>query len=310
MSIKYSGLFELLEAKGISKTQLQKKLKISSATLAKLTKNEPVAMKIIEDICKELNCQPGDIMRLDNEASLNRLLYIIREEKEMKLKGGIYHQTQIKLAYNSNRIEGSRLTEDQTRYIYETNMIDMENGKPVCVDDIIETVNHFQCFDYMLDHAEDFLTELMIKEFHKIMKSNTSDSRKDWFRVGDYKMKPNMVGDKKTTPPSKVKKEMAQLLEAYHEKKKISLEDIIDFHYRFESIHPFQDGNGRVGRLILFKECLKHNMTPFIIDDLDKVYYYRGLNEYRMEKGYLTDTCLSAQDHYAELIHYFMDEKE
>ncbi len=310
MSIKYSGLFELLEAKGISKTQLQKKLKISSATLAKLTKNEPVAMKIIEDLCKELNCQPGDIMRLDNEASLNRLLHIIREEKEMKLKGGIYHQTQIKLAYNSNRMEGSRLSEDQTRYIYETNTIDMENGKPARVDDIIETVNHFQCFDYMLDHAEDFLTELMIKEFHKIMNSNTSDSRKDWFRVGDYKMKPNMVGDKKTTPPSKVKKEMAQLLEAYHEKKKISLEDIIDFHYRFESIHPFQDGNGRVGRLILFKECLKHNMTPFIINDLDKVCYYRGLNEYQMEKGYLTDTCLSAQDHYAELIRYFMDEKE
>lgn len=310
MSIKYSGLFELLEAKGISKTQLQKKLKISSATMAKLTKNEPVAMKIIEELCKELNCQPGDIMRLDNEASLNRLLQILREEKEMKLKGGIYHQTQIKLAYNSNRIEGSRLSEDQTRYIYETNTIDMENGKSASVDDIIETVNHFQCFDYMLDHAEDFLTELMVKEFHKIMKGNTSDSRKDWFKVGDYKMRPNMVGDKKTTPPSKVKKEMALLLEEYHEKKKTSFEDIIDFHYRFESIHPFQDGNGRVGRLIMFKECLKHNVIPFIIDDLDKAYYYRGLNEYQVEKGYLTDTCLSAQDHYAELIRYFADEEK
>lgn len=310
MSIKYSGLFELLEAKGISKTQLQKKLKISSATMAKLTKNEPVAMKIIEELCKELNCQPGDIMRLDNEASLNRLLQILREEKEMKLKGGIYHQTQIKLAYNSNRIEGSRLSEDQTRYIYETNTIDMENGKSASVDDIIETVNHFQCFDYMLDHAEDFLTELVIKEFHKIMKGNTSDSRKDWFKVGDYKMRPNMVGDKKTTPPSKVKKEMALLLEEYHEKKKTSFEDIIDFHYRFESIHPFQDGNGRVGRLIMFKECLKHNVIPFIIDDLDKAYYYRGLNEYQVEKGYLTDTCLSAQDHYAELIRYFTDEEK
>lgn len=310
MSIKYSGLFELLEAKGISKTQLQKILKISSATLAKLTKNEPVAMKIIEDLCNELNCQPGDIMRLDNEVSMNRLLQILREEKEMKLKGGIYHQTQIKLAYNSNRIEGSRLSEEQTRYIYETNTINMDKGKPARVDDIIETVNHFQCFDYMLDHAEDFLTELMIKEFHKILKSNTSDSRKDWFKVGDYKMKPNMVGDKKTTPPSKVKKEMGQLLEVYHEQKKISLEDIIDFHYRFEAIHPFQDGNGRVGRLILFKECLKHNMVPFIINDLDKAYYYRGLNEYQREKGYLTDTCLSAQDQYAELIRYFADEEQ
>lgn len=310
MSIKYNRLFELLEVKGISKTQLQKKLKISSATMAKLAKNEPVAMKIIEELCKELNCQPGDIMRLDNEASLNRLLHILREEKDMKLKGGIYHQTQIKLAYNSNRIEGSRLSEDQTRYIYETNTVDMENGKPARVDDIIETVNHFQCFDYMLDHAEDFLTELMIKEFHKIMKGNTSDSRKEWFNVGEYKMKPNMVGDKKTTPPSKVKKHMAQLLEEYHEKKNVFFEDIIDFHYRFESIHPFQDGNGRVGRLIMFKECLKHNVIPFIIDDLDKAYYYRGLNEYQEEKGYLTDTCLSAQDHYAELTRYFMDEEK
>jgi Fic family protein len=310
MSIKYSGLFELLEAKGISKTQLQKKLRFSSATMAKLTKNEPVSMKIIEGLCKELNCQPGDIIRIEKKAPLNKLLQVLQEEKEMKLKGGIYHQTQIKLAYNSNRMEGSRLSEDQTRYIYETNTVEMEGGKSTSVDDIIETVNHFQCFDYLLDHADDFLTESIIKEFHKILKSNTSDGRKEWFKVGDYKTKPNMVGDKKTTPSSKVKKEMAQLLEEYHEKKRITFEDIMDFHYCFEAIHPFQDGNGRVGRLIMFKECLKHNITPFIIDDRNKVYYYRGLNEYLIEKGYLTETCLSAQDNYAETIHYFMENEK
>lgn len=305
MGINYNGLFELLKSKGISKTLLQKKMNYSSATMAKLSKNEPVSMKIIEELCRELNCQPGDIMSIDHAVSRNMLLQVLREEKEIKLKGGIYHQTQIKLAYNSNRIEGSKLTEEQTRYIYETNTIDI-NDRPARIDDIIETVNHFQCFDYIIDHAEDLLTEVMIKELHKILKSNTSDSRKEWFVTGEYKKKPNMVGDKKTTPPTKVKKEMALLLLEYHERKEITFEDIMDFHCRFELIHPFQDGNGRVGRLIMFKECLKHNITPFIIDDRNKVYYYRGLNEYLSEKGYLTDTCLSAQDEYAEIVHYFI----
>ena len=307
MSIKYNGLFDLLSNKGISKTQLQRKLSFSSTTLAKLSKNEPVSMKVIEDICRELNCQPGDIMEIEKDEPLNKLLQLLQEEKEMKLKGGIYHQTQIKLAYNSNRIEGSRLSEDQTRYIYETNTIEMDNNEPTNVDDIIETVNHFQGFDYMLDHADELLTELIIKEFHKILKSNTSDSRKDWFKVGDYKTKPNMVGDKKTTPPSKVKNEMLQLLNEYNEKKNIMFKDIVEFHYQFESIHPFQDGNGRVGRLIMFKECLKNNIIPFIIDETNKLFYYRGLKEYENEKGYLSDTCLSAQDKYVELKQYFME---
>ena len=230
----------------------------------------------------------------------------LREEKKIRLKGGIYHQTQIKLAYNSNHIEGSKLTEEQTRYIYETNTIGL-GKEPVNVDDIIETVNHFQCFDYILDCAEDILSENIVKKLHFMLKSNTSDSRLEWFRVGDYKQRPNMVGDSKTTPPGKVKKEIQQLLFKYQQKSSISFYDIVEFHYYFERIHPFQDGNGRVGRLIMFKECLKHNIIPFIIDERHKLYYYRGLKEFENEKGYLTDTCLSAQDEYGKLLSYFSE---
>lgn len=305
MGIQYDGVFAILKEKGISKTQLQKRLGLSSTTLAKLSKNESVSMKVMEDICNELNCQPGDIMRLEKEMTEQKLLKMLKEEKEMKLKGGLYHLTQIKLAYNSNRIEGSKLSEDQTRYIYETNTIGMEKDKTINIDDVIETVNHFQCFDYMLDCAEDILSETIIKNFHKILKNNTSDGRKEWFHVGDYKEKPNMVGDSKTTPPSKVKSEMTKLLFDYNAKDAISFADIIEFHYAFEVIHPFQDGNGRVGRLILFKECLKHGITPFIIDNEHKQFYYRGLKEYKSEKGYLTETCLSAQDEYIEMMKYF-----
>ena len=234
-----------------------------------------------------------------------RLLERLLEEKEMKLKGGLYHQTQIKLAYNSNRIEGSRLSEDQTRYIYETNTVNMEEDEAASVDDIIETVNHFSCFDYMLVHADEELTEEMIKEFHRLLKRNTSDERKEWFRVGDYKARPNVVGDMKTTAPAKVGGEIQKLLTDYHQKKDVKVEDIVDFHYRFESIHPFQDGNGRVGRIIMFKECLKNDILPFIIDHEHKLFYYRGLKEYKTEKGYLMDTCLSAQDQYEAMVSYF-----
>jgi len=234
-----------------------------------------------------------------------RLLGQLLEEKEMKLKGGLYHQTQIKLAYNSNRIEGSRLSEDQTRYIYETNTVNMEQDEAASVDDIIETVNHFSCFDYMLAHADEELTEEMIKEFHWLLKRNTSDERKEWFRVGDYKTRPNVVGDMKTTAPSKVSREIQKLLTDYHQKKDIIIENIVDFHYKFESIHPFQDGNGRVGRIIMFKECLKNDILPFIIDHEYKLFYYRGLKEYKTEKGYLMDTCLSAQDQYEKMVAYF-----
>ena len=234
------------------------------------------------------------------------LLAVLREEKESRYKGGLYHQTQIKLAYNTNRIEGSKLTEEQTRYIYETNTIFMEEGETTAnVDELIETVNHFTCFDYMLDIADEPLSEEHIKEFHRLLKTNTSDSRKPWFRIGDYKLKPNIVGGIETTPPSKVQYEIEELLKDYRDKKTITVEDIIDFHFKFEQIHPFQDGNGRVGRLIIFKECLAHEITPLIIEDDHKYFYYRGLSEYPKVKGYLIDTCLSAQDTYNEMIKYF-----
>lgn len=307
MGISYHKLFCILEEKNITKTELRKNIKISTATLAKLSKNEPVAMKVIEDICSFLNCQPGDIMEMEQEVDKTTLLYRLREEKRIRLKGGIYHQTQIKLAYNSNHMEGGRLTEEQTRYIYETNTIGLEK-EPVNVDDIIETINHFQCFDYILDCAEDVLTENIIKKIHFMLKPNTSDSRLDWFHVGEYKQRSNMVGDSKTVPPGTVQKEMQKLLFAYQQKDSISFEDIVAFHYSFEKIHPFQDGNGRVGRLIMFKECLKYNIIPFIIEERYKLYYYRGLKEFEAEKGYLMDTCLSAQDAYKEMLAYFMEE--
>lgn len=234
------------------------------------------------------------------------LLAVLREEKESRHKGGLYHQTQIRLTYNTNRIEGSKLSEEQTRYIYETNTIFMEEGETTAnVDELIETVNHFTCFDYMLDIADEPLSEEHIKEFHRLLKTNTSDSRKPWFRIGDYKLKPNIVGGIETTPPSKVQYEIEELLKDYRDKKTITVEDIIDFHFKFEQIHPFQDGNGRVGRLIIFKECLAHEITPLIIEDDHKYFYYRGLSEYPKVKGYLIDTCLSAQDTYNEMIKYF-----
>lgn len=238
----------------------------------------------------------------------NTLLEMLKEEKEMGLKGGIYHTTQIKFAYNTNHIEGSRLSEEQTRYIYETNTIVPEGEETTSIDDIMETVNHFQCFDYMLEHVEEPLSEEMIKKFHSISKSNTSDSRKTWFNVGEYKSRPNVVGERKTAAPSKVKEQMVELLEGYNNKQDININDIIAFHHDFEVIHPFQDGNGRVGRLIMFKECLRNNIMPFIIEESHKLFYYRGLNEYRNETGYLKDTCLSAQDYYEQLVKYFIGE--
>ena len=232
------------------------------------------------------------------------LLCRLREEKKIRLKGGIYHQTQVKLAYNSNHMEGSRLTEEQTRYIYETNTIGVEK-EPANIDDIMETVNHFQCFDYILDCAEEDLNDSIIKKLHAMLKANTSDSRLEWFNVGEYKQRPNMAGGSKTTPPSRVKKAMQQLLSGYRQKEYITIDDIIEFHYHFEKIHPFQDGNGRVGRLIIFKECLKYNIVPFIIEDSLKMFYYRGLKEWNHDKAYLTDTCLTAQDKYKAYLDYF-----
>ncbi len=234
------------------------------------------------------------------------ILEILKEEKKNHIKGRLYHYIQVNLAYNTNRIEGSKLSEDQTRYIYETNTFLNENGKESAnVDDIVETVNHFTCFDYMLNIAEEQLTEKHIKEFHQILKRGTSDSRKEWFNVGEYKGKPNMVGGRETVSPEKVNDEMVTLLKNYHEKELITVEDIIAFHVAFEKIHPFQDGNGRVGRLIMFKECLKHNIVPFIIEDENKGYYYRGLSEYEKTKGFLIDTCLASQDKLKDVLNYF-----
>ncbi len=234
----------------------------------------------------------------------NILLNILKEQKEMKLKGGIYHRTQIDLTYNSNRIEGSKLTQDQTRYIFETNTVGISEAS-INVDDIIETSNHFRCIDFIIDKASSKLSESLIKELHFLLKSGTSDSRKDWFNVGEYKKLPNEVGGNETTLPKDVSTEMKNLLFNYHQKQKKSFEDIIDFHYQFEMIHPFQDGNGRVGRLIMFKECLANNIVPFIIDEERKMFYYRGLQEWPKIKEFLADTCLSAQDRYKEILNYF-----
>ena len=232
------------------------------------------------------------------------LLDILKEKKVSKYSGGIYHKTQINLTYNSNHIEGSCLSHDQTRYIFETNTIGLEN-EVLNVDDILETANHFRCIDMIIDHAKDVLSEKFIKELHFVLKNGTSDSRKEWFVVGDYKKIPNEVGGMNTTLPEEVAQRMKELLKEYNDKKEKTFEDILDFHVKFERIHPFQDGNGRVGRLILFKECLKYNIVPFIIDDHLKMFYYRGLKEWDYEKGYLIDTCLSAQDKYKADLDYF-----
>ena len=242
--------------------------------------------------------------RVNKKKADASLLGILREQKAAKLTGGIYHKVQIDLTYNSNHMEGSRLTHDQTRYIFETNTIGVTDAA-VNVDDVIETANHFRCIDLVIDQAGAALTEKLIKELHFALKTGTSDSRKDWFAVGEYKKLPNEVGGKDTTLPEDVAGEMRKLLADYNALPSKSFEDIVAFHVAFERIHPFQDGNGRVGRLILFKECLKHNIVPFIIEDKLKLFYYRGLKEWDYEKGFLMDTCLTAQDRFKAYLDYF-----
>lgn len=232
------------------------------------------------------------------------LLEVLKAEKTAKLHGGIYHKIQIDLTYNSNHIEGSRLTHDQTRYIFETNTIGVSDGA-VKVDDVVETANHFKCIDMVIDSANYALSEAFIKQLHAVLKSGTSDSRLDWFVVGDYKRLPNEVGGMDTTAPENVGAEIKKLLAEYNSIANKTFDDLLDFHYRFERIHPFQDGNGRVGRLLLFKECLRNNIVPFIIEDDLKMFYYRGLKEWRNERGYLRDTCLSAQDRFKKYLDYF-----
>ena len=297
--ILYDGLTRLLKQNGLKKSELTAKLGISSRTIAKISKGEKIADNVIVRLCAFFGCQREDLF---TEVCDNAILQVLREEKEAKISGGLYHETQVRLTYNSNRIEGSKLSEDQTRLIFETNTIGAEDGVPV--DDIIETSNHFRAIDYVIDCAEEPLTEELIKKLHKILKTGTKYSYVSWFNVGDYKQKANVVGGNETTPPLKVAAAIKKLLADY-EKKKVGINDIIEFHYNFEKIHPFQDGNGRVGRLICFKECLRFNIVPFIIEDSKKSFYYRGLKEWNTEKGYLTDTCLDGQDTYKKLLDYF-----
>lgn len=239
-----------------------------------------------------------------NAKAENALLSALREEKKQQRKGGIYNKVQVDLTYSSNHIEGSRLTHDQTRYIFETNTIGFENGA-VNVDDVVETANHFRCIDMVIDNAMYTLSETFIKRLHLTLKNGTSDSRKDWFAVGEYKHIPNGVGGRDTTAPEEVDSEIFKLLSDYNAVSNHTLEQIIAFHHDFECIHPFQDGNGRIGRLILFKECLKSNIVPFIIEDDLKMFYYRGLHEWNREHGYLMDTCLTAQDRFKAYLYYF-----
>ena len=295
--ILYEGLENALKEKGIRKTDLALRLGISTRTITKIAKGEKLSKRSMQKIADYLGKDPAVLMQ---EVSDNRILQVLREEKEMKLSGGLYHELQVRMTYNSNHIEGSRLSEDQTRLIFETNTIDACEGVPV--DDILETVHHFRAIDYVIDTAEEVLTEEIIKHLHYILKHDTKDSTLSWFAVGDYKKRANVVGGRDTAKPSEVHACMKELLEEYNAKENVTVEDIIALHAEFEHIHPFQDGNGRVGRLIALKECLRHNVIPFIIEDSRKNFYYRGLKEWRNEKGWLTDTCLDGQDTFVRLL--------
>lgn len=297
------------EANKMTQKDIAEILEVEPGTISKYESGiiEP-NIESLKRLAETFNITVDELIKEDKfDVSKINVLATLREQKEMGLKGNLYHNTQIIFAYNTNHIEGSTLTEDQTRYIFETNTILFEGDTIAKVDDILETSNHFQLVDYMLDVADKKLNEKMIKEFHKILKNGTSDSRVEWFNVGEYKQKANQIGNGiSTTLPSNVEKEMAKLIEWYNSVKEITIKEIIEFHYRFEKIHPFQDGNGRVGRIIIFKECLKNNIIPFIILDKDKLFYYRGLKEYKNENGYLIDTCLNAQDQYKNMIEYYL----
>lgn len=297
------------EKNNMTQKEVAEILNVEPGTISKyeLGLTEP-NIESIKKLAEIFNVTTDELLKDEEKFDFSKIniLDILREQKEMKLNGNLYYETQISFAYNTNHIEGSKLTEDQTRYIYETNTILFEENTVVHVDDILETTNHFKLVDYMLDIAKNELSEDMIKTFHKILKEGTSDSKKEWFNVGEYKQKANEVGNIKTTLPKNVQRDMNKLIEWYNSLEKVKIEDIIEFHYRFECIHPFQDGNGRVGRIIMFKECLKNNIIPFIILDKDKLFYYRGLKEYKSEKGYLIDTCLNAQDQYKKMIEYYL----
>ncbi len=294
----------------MTQAEVAEALGIKSATVSKYESGalEP-NIEALKKLAELFDVYIDELLKEDvfDIAKIN-VLEVLREQKDMKLKGNLYHNTQILFAYNTNHMEGSKLSEAQTRYIYETNTLLTEKDSITDLDDVLETANHFKLVDYMLEMADKKVTEKMIKEFHKILKEGTSDSRKDWFVVGEYKKLANEVGGLKTTEPKNVEREMKKLLEWYESFKQITINEIIEFHAKFEKIHPFQDGNGRVGRIIAFKECLKNNIVPFIILDKEKLFYYRGLNQYQTnkEKGYLMDTCLNAQDQYTNIVESFL----
>jgi len=297
---------DYLSQNSISVNELSRMTGIPYATLYSGIEN-PDSLKSdnLKKIAGQLSMTMDDVFSMLTESDTPSLLSVLREQKDLKLKGSIYHNTQVKFAYNTNRIEGSRLTEEETRYIFETNTI--INDKPSNnINDIVEVANHFYLFDIMLNTANEALSERLIKEYHRILKNGTVDSRTPWFNVGDYKKHPNEVGGQSTTPPKEVAAQMKKLLSWYSSLETTDLKDIIEFHYRFESIHPFQDGNGRIGRLIMFKECLKHDVVPFIIEDEYKAYYYRGLNKYNQDSAFFMDTCLSMQDKYKAMVRKFL----
>ena len=301
---------EYRESKKMTQKYIAEILEVEPGTISKYESGmiEP-NIESIKRLAETFEITIDELLKNEDEKfdiSKIDILECLKEQKEMQLKGNLYHNTQIIFSYNTNHIEGSKLTEDQTRYIFETNTILFEGQTVASVDDILETANHFKLVDYMLDVAEEKLTEEMIKEFHKILKEGTSDSRKEWFNVGEYKKLANEAGNIQTSLPKNVAKDMAKLMKWYNSLEKITIKEIIEFHFRFERIHPFQDGNGRVGRIIAFKECLKNNIVPFIILDKDKLFYYRGLKEYKTEKGFLIDTCLNAQDQYINMIEYYL----
>ena len=298
--ISYKGLEAKLNEHGITRSDLTKMLGISSRTIAKIGRGEKLSRVVMEKLCGYFSCTAAELCR---EISDNPILQALREEKDAKISGGLYHELQVRMTYNSNHIEGSRLSEEQTRLIFETNTLDAGDGVPV--DDILETVHHFRAIDYVIDCADDMLTEEIIKKLHFILKHDTKDSTLDWFAVGEYKKRANVVGGRETTRPKDVPARMKALLESYNAKSEVTIEDIIAFHAAFERIHPFQDGNGRVGRLVALKECLRFGIIPFLIEDRKKAFYYRGLSEWENEKGWLTDTCLDGQDTFKRLLAMF-----
>jgi len=305
MAVNYNGLIDILKKKGLSLTQISEDLNISSATRAKFKKGEYVSLQTIESLCKYLGVKINEILMIEIEKTDSALLVQLKEEMKHGIKGSIYHETQILMTYNSNHIEGSRLTVDQTRYIFETNTIGTENNQAVNVDDVIEAQNHFRCIDYAIKMAFEPITDILVKDIHKILKTGTSDSKLEWFNVGEYKKRPNTVGGLETSKPENVSKDMANLIGTYENKQKFEFEDILEFHFNFEIIHPFQDGNGRVGRIIAFKECLRHGLVPFTIDESIKLFYYRGLKEWKNQRGFLIGTCETGQDKYKKLLEIY-----